>query len=385
MILCCLVLGSILLAGCTAEKDVPEQSKEPVTLYVQIPAFTMQRQIDRFKQDYTFPYEVKNPHVTIEVFGANYTGTEQPDIYMIGADEFKEKLAQAELAPIEPIMKSDNFDYASLSIKTSIADQIIRSYASDYTLYGVATNVMAEGLFYNKDLFDEYGVPYPTNHMTWQEVLELASRFPATTETGEHLYGLTFETYRQAAFTFIAAIMNSEEMSPLDYLHGKVLIDNTPEWRSIWELAVPVLQAGHVPKEIDEYNLNNMKFTLKQGSLFHQGRAAMHLSSENFAKFLTSNMKNNEIPLFDWGIVTAPVSAKKPVGLYQLGNVLAISESSEHKEEAWNFIRYLLEPSIIEAASHPDIESLYTLNPSAGFSGRYDIPLEVGINLKISA
>ncbi|GIQ71163.1 hypothetical protein XYCOK13_39870 [Xylanibacillus composti] len=49
----------------------------------------------------------------------------------------------------------------------------------DGRLYGLAPFFQSHAIYYNIDLFDRYGIPYPNDKMTWKEILELASRFPA--------------------------------------------------------------------------------------------------------------------------------------------------------------------------------------------------------------
>jgi len=52
-----------------------------------------------------------------------------------------------------------------------------RSIAPDLALYALPFGRIAEGLFYNKKLFDEMNVPYPRDGMTWDEVIDLAKVF----------------------------------------------------------------------------------------------------------------------------------------------------------------------------------------------------------------
>src|SRR5690606_35180965 len=50
----------------------------------------------------------------------------------------------------------------------------LRSIAPDATLYALPLGQVAEGLFYNKAIFDEMQVPYPKDGMTWDVIVELA-------------------------------------------------------------------------------------------------------------------------------------------------------------------------------------------------------------------
>lgn len=43
-------------------------------------------------------------------------------------------------------------------------------------LYGMPLENMPKALFYNIDLFDQFGVPYPENGMDWPEIIDLARK-----------------------------------------------------------------------------------------------------------------------------------------------------------------------------------------------------------------
>lgn len=54
---------------------------------------------------------------------------------------------------------------------------IIRSYTNDSKeLWGLPYMQNKAALHYNKDIFDLFGVPYPTDDMTYEEVIDLASQ-----------------------------------------------------------------------------------------------------------------------------------------------------------------------------------------------------------------
>ncbi|UOK64042.1 extracellular solute-binding protein [Paenibacillus sp. OVF10] len=44
-------------------------------------------------------------------------------------------------------------------------------------LMGLSPQVVVSGIFYNKDLFDSVQIDYPTDQMSWEELLSLSNRF----------------------------------------------------------------------------------------------------------------------------------------------------------------------------------------------------------------
>ncbi|MCC2684684.1 MAG: extracellular solute-binding protein family 1, partial [Paenibacillaceae bacterium] len=58
-------------------------------------------------------------------------------------------------------------------------------------LVGLPVAVHTTMLTYNKDIFDKFGVPYPTDKMTWDDTYELAKKLTRT-DGGTQYYGFAF-------------------------------------------------------------------------------------------------------------------------------------------------------------------------------------------------
>lgn len=73
------------------------------------------------------------------------------------------------LAPLDEFVKKDKFDVkpygAALNVLKEKNKLMALPWRSDIYL-----------LYYNKDLFDKFGVPYPTNDITWQQVRATAKK-----------------------------------------------------------------------------------------------------------------------------------------------------------------------------------------------------------------
>ena len=94
-------------------------------------------------------------------------------------------------------------------------DSYIQSSGVDLTQYkGLTDQITVDGklyqipfrndfwvLFYNKDIFDKAGVPYPTNDMTFEQYDALAKSLTATTP-GQEVYGAHYHTWRSAVQLF---------------------------------------------------------------------------------------------------------------------------------------------------------------------------------------
>ncbi|MDF2725457.1 MAG: extracellular solute-binding protein family 1 [Paenibacillus sp.] len=87
---------------------------------------------------------------------------------------------------LTPQVKKFNFDMARLEPSTV---DIQKQFASG-GMYGVPFTTNTLALFYNKDVFSKFGVPFPTNHSSWDDILDAVKKL-SRTEAGVQYRGLT--------------------------------------------------------------------------------------------------------------------------------------------------------------------------------------------------
>ncbi|RKN80435.1 ABC transporter substrate-binding protein [Paenibacillus ginsengarvi] len=120
------------------------------------------------------------------------------------------KLHDVDLSRIEPIL----------------LDEVKRTSGGKLYMLPVQNNIQL--LFYNKDIFDKFGVTYPKDGMTWDEVLALGSKM--TRKDGDKLY---FGFSNQGAGQVIK--MNPMSLVKVDPETGKVQVNKDPKWASLFE------------------------------------------------------------------------------------------------------------------------------------------------------
>lgn len=64
---------------------------------------------------------------------------------------------------------------ASSDIKDNFAETLVNNYVRDGKNYAVPKDFDTNALWYNKDLFDQAGVEYPTDDMTYDDLVALAT------------------------------------------------------------------------------------------------------------------------------------------------------------------------------------------------------------------
>lgn len=159
--------------------------------------------------------------------------------------------------------------------------QMISSFENESKqLLGIAPLVNSDVIWYNKDLFDEYGVPYPTDLMSWEQTLQLAKQFENTDIVG-------LSTYTPASL--FQSIARTKGWQLIDEYTNKLII-NEAEWIICIDA---VLNADH-------------SIGTTYGDDFLKGKAAM------YPGFLSMLSSLNEQEPFAWGMVTAPVDERTP-------------------------------------------------------------------------
>lgn len=79
-----------------------------------------------------------------------------PDLFIIPIADLPSFLARDLLLDLKPFIERDDYDLSEFP------DLAIQSYTHDGGIYGLPDNVASYGNFYNKDMFDEAGLSYPT-------------------------------------------------------------------------------------------------------------------------------------------------------------------------------------------------------------------------------
>jgi multiple sugar transport system substrate-binding protein len=176
-------------------------------------------------------------------------------------------------------------------------------------------------MYYNKDLFDKFGVPYPKDDMYWDEVIELAKKMTRK-DGGVQYRGLDPENITRLAW-----------MRGLDFVDPKTDKPIMDSWKPVFTLLQQIISIpGNKPEG---------KITLWDYDSFFKNRTvAMRVSSNQF-KMLA------DMPEFNWDLVTSPKYREDPklIGTGG-GKVLLISSTSKHKDDAFRVIESVLSDEV---------------------------------------
>lgn len=199
-------------------------------------------------------------------------------------------------------------------------------------LYAIPRDVSNLVIYYNKDLFDKYGVPYPNKNWTFNDFLKTAKLLTQdTNKDGKtDLWGVSFE---EDLMFYLPYLMSEGGGVLSDDL--KNIIINQPQSKKGLQFYTDLRNKYHVAPTESE----SASATMAQ--LFLQNKIAMHLSG----RWLVP--KYREDAKFNWDVVNFPKGdAGSIVPMDASG--WAVSKTSKHKEEALRLIKYLSSKESIE-------------------------------------
>lgn len=339
---------TFILLACTNNKF---SENETIVLHIQHPNSSL------FMQQIGMKYEIEHPNVKLKIINQNETNTQKPDIFFFSTiEKYQELVQDGLLTALDSYIKSDSNDLTSYltSPMTTRAISILRAHIPN-ALYAIPLGLSSEVLLYNKDLFDQYDVPYPTNYMTWKEVLQLAQQFPPMTVEGEPLYGLSTYSEAWGPYTYINDIGLIERLHMIDEKNWRFLMA-TSQWREIWEYIVPIMKAGHIQltpaRRISEHP-------------FDSGHAAMVIS--NMSNIVRLEQKDSGKKI-NWDIVTLPLNQQmeNTSNFYLLTSAYGIANESPQKQQAWDLLKYIIKNTTpISEFAGRSLEAFYILEYDA--------------------
>jgi multiple sugar transport system substrate-binding protein len=326
-----ILLLCFLLGGCQSKEKLQDK-KEVTILYSSIADFKRDYGfvIDKFK-DTDIKIVEFSPQLGSGLWNAmNYVPDSnknwdaekyvklvkdtKPDIVFFPQSIYQELINQNLLTDLSPFINNSDL----LKINSDIVEAMREMGAGK--LYALSDSISSQAIFYNKDVFKRLGIPDPTDHMSWEDVINLAGRFSSQTD----LTGLYLPYYDAA--DLLLAMGRTEGLKWYDSMHNKVLF-NSPSWRRI------------VEKELTLYRDN---LTHSQdgnlSDLFLDGKVAMTLNTYQFITILNNSSKKT-----NWDIVTEPIDPKYPqvrrtVSFQYLNGIIASKNNFNNSLEVWNYI-----------------------------------------------
>lgn len=313
----------LLLVSCSPEatKQVNEDQEESVVVSMST-AHVDGEWLEKMKPK----VEEKFPHITLELV----------DMPSVDTEEFEDKVYKGEIPDILTVLEQRRdfmimreyeleYDFEEIieakDFDLSIYDEsIMNSFRNATPTGGIVALPIQSNYFainYNKDIFDRFGISYPVEPMTWSEVMDLADDMTREFD-GVQYHGVTINPYL-AWFIF-----TQFEENMIDPDTNEVNVINSTAMKNIFKM-------------LDEYaSIPGNAPSGEWGTAFEEGNVAMDI---NWAR--TYNVEEG-IEGVNFGFAPFPTWDANP-GIGVEPNVTAwmITNTSEHKEEAFEVISYL--------------------------------------------
>ncbi|PYI53358.1 ABC transporter substrate-binding protein [Paenibacillus flagellatus] len=308
--------------GGTGTKTDPNKPKDPVTLVIKHTTY------ETFDQDLApaiKKYQEKNPHVTVKVemvkpkqgeniITANtalFASGEQVDILRVspnvGAGEYA---ARGWVVPLDEYVKKSGVDitryYPALQNRGVYAGK-------RYALPWIHSQFM---IFYNKDLFQKYGIPEPKLNWTYEDMRSAGRKL---VENNVH----AFESSLPNMLHIVGGAWGGSTFNPAG---SQMTLDSQGALKGYEFFRDMIVKDGLIPGKVTQAK------GMPGGPNMTKGTAGM--------SFTWLKMKQFDEAGLNYGVVPSPVGPGKQQGYGALDGI-ALSSTSKNKEEAWNLIKFL--------------------------------------------
>jgi multiple sugar transport system substrate-binding protein len=197
-------------------------------------------------------------------------------------------------------------------------------YASyEGSVYGFPRDMSAEVLYYNKDIFDEAGVDYPTDEWTWDDLRAAAEAL--TVRDGDQItrYGLAMEGGKWPLF-----FMQNNGAFFDDVRNPSTCTLDQPEVIEAVEFFAGMMNDGIAIRDA------NLSQAGGDAAVFASGQAAMII--QNASRVSQFNQAG-----LNYDIAPVPIPEGGQRAASAAGAAWTMSAGSDNKDEAWIFLSWL--------------------------------------------
>lgn len=232
------------------------------------------------------------------------------------------------LLPLDDLIAKRGVDLSP--IRQNVIE-FYRSFGENNQLYLLPHNYSTWGLYFNKKIFDKFGVDYPKDGMTWDEVIDLAAQLTKT-EDGIQYIGLHPGP--------IQKMISQTGFGYVDPATDKPNFEGSKEMERIVELLKRIVDIpGNLPTETP-YDWFMAHQWSGGGDFVAKQNMAMHVTWNNVGPY--SNLEKETGLSWDvvsWPLVGAGFPAVDPE---PAGDSFGIGKHSKSPEAAMEVLKYLL-------------------------------------------
>ncbi|MBD2862858.1 ABC transporter substrate-binding protein [Paenibacillus oceani] len=245
------------------------------------------------------------------------------DIFFISTGNYESMMFDNGLEiDMDELVKKHKVDLTK--IEPTVIQGIRDSSGGKLTGIPVHTNNMV--LYYNKTLFDKFGVSYPKDGMTWDEILELSKKLTRS-EGGTQYYGFTTSANHLLR-------MNQFSVPNVDLKTQTPTINKDEKWKLFFQKVFldPYMDAGY-KEQLDKTNkLPDINYFLKDQNV------AMYAYLSSLVYVLPDDLQK-----LNWDMVSLPTFKEQPgVGSQSYPFYFGITKLSKNPDASMEVLKYMV-------------------------------------------
>lgn len=323
----------LLLVALLALWFVLEQSPEQRTGAVVLRWVVNSQERDQvFAQAAKRAFETRHPNIRIQFIKQNegnkvetmIAGGDAPDVLDVGMGKLHYYVQANVLRDLTPYMTSA--DQADLSHYFSVA---LAPFQQGDKTYGLPWGYVPFLLFYNKNLFDKYGLAYPNDRWTWEDYRRAAKAMTHDLN-GDGItdeFGASFAQWQEGYYCWI--YQNGGSVLTTDGSHATF---DDPKVVEAVDFVHRLTREDRVmPTDVNKPKQSGM-------GLFEAGKLGMNGPTGSF--YIPTYRTYEKV---DWDIADVPAG---PSGRGTMVAPIAfgVTTQSKHPREAWELVRFLGSP-----------------------------------------
>lgn len=321
-----LTIAALALAACGPQRTPTGPVELTMMMWGDPAELTVWRQI-------VADFEAANPGIRVNVEVSDWdsywtklktmlAGGTPPDVFAIDAPLYPDYQSRGVLLNLQPYIDAEP------QVLEGLYPVTLEAYRTPEGYFGLPRDFQTIVVFYNKDMFDAAGIPYPQQGWTYDDLREIAKRLTKDTNGDGVIdqYGFYADLWDMELIWSEAIWAYGGDILSADGSHTLI---NSPEARQAWKLFYDMIFVDHSWPDTTtaaEYG----------GDPFLAGAAAMttigHWVVPGYAE-----------AGFRWDVAPMPRGpAGQATSVNSAGFVIA--KATKHPDEAWKFLKFVLSP-----------------------------------------
>lgn len=307
-------------------------------------------------------FEEENPDILVQleaVAGRDYyarlltqvAADAAPDVMQIGDDAVPQFVEAGAILPLDEFIGSSEYPLdTSIYLPGLLVPGQYRGKQ-----YFLPKDYSPLAVYYNKRVFDRFGVPYPQDGWTWDDFLATAQALTRDTDGDGQtdVWGIQLPATWTSGFEYWVGAAGGKLISDdgttfEGYMNSPETVRAVKFYADLYH----VYQVAPPPADFSLFGGGNAEFD--------NGQAAMRI----FGRWPQSGMLKN--PNIDLGVVSPPADKQQASVLFWGG--FGISTTTDHPEAAWRFLRFYTSAKAAEVWKDWALPTVASVAESSGLT-----------------